>query len=112
MTRKAIPVRKTSRQSCSCVARERDLHSTACPYARAMRVISTGTMPDRHIVASNGPYLLGRLLCGRLIGGPFVGEGVEENLVDCIGCLDVYAERLRAARGLPPVANADAGLTG
>jgi hypothetical protein len=78
----------------------------------AMRVLATGALPDRHIVRSNGAHLLGALLCGQLLGGTYVGSGVDESRVDCIACLDAYAETLRAHYGLPPLVNGDAGLRG
>lgn len=79
--------------------------------ATGIRMIHTGQVPGTHLVPVRAG-MLSRLVCGELIGGTLLPGEVDEARVDCLACLDGYVEIRRHALGLPPVANATAGLTG
>lgn len=84
--------------------KEREVASAAITLAQRMeraaaghRVIRTGMVPSNHLAPLRVPESgdaggIGRLLCGRLMGGPT--EPVDLDRVDCLGCLDAYVGTL------------------
>lgn len=65
--------------------------------ARAHRVVRTSMVPTNHIaplrvLTSGDAGGIGRLLCGRLTGGPL--SPLDLDHVDCLGCLDAYVAAL------------------
>jgi hypothetical protein len=68
------------------------------------RVVNVGGSPGTHIAPWNSAAIgIGRLLCGRLAGGGIAP--LDLALVDCLSCLDVYAD---AMIGREPVRPASA----
>jgi hypothetical protein len=78
--------------------------SAALTLARRMedaaarhRVVRTAMIPTNHIaplrtISSGEAGGIGRLLCGRIMGGPL--ESLDLDRVDCLGCLDAYVAAL------------------
>ena len=73
----------------------------------AFRVCRTGGLPGNHLAPLRVPGSegggIGRLVCGLLAGGPLAP--LDLALVDCLACLDAYAEAMMPE----PLANGRAG---
>jgi hypothetical protein len=64
------------------------------------RVVNVGGSPGTHIAPWNSAAIgIGRLLCGRLAGGGVAP--LDLALVDCLSCLDVYADEVMDRPGTP-----------
>jgi hypothetical protein len=96
--------------------KEHEVASAAITLARLMesaaaahRVVRTTMIPTNHVaplrsLPSGDAGGIGRLLCGRIMGGPI--EALDLDRVDCLGCLDAYVSAL-AGRVPDPHRSAD-----